>query len=67
MSFWDINQFVAEDEKIEFSFKHEAFHMDFLDATREGTIPVGQVINTSIWLVNTLCDYLELGGTFTFI
>jgi len=36
--------------------------MDFLDPTREGTIPSGQVINSLIWLTNTLCDYLELGG-----
>jgi hypothetical protein len=36
--------------------------MDFLDSTKEGIIIEGQTINAPIWLVNTLYDYLELGG-----
>jgi hypothetical protein len=62
MSYWDINQYLAEEESIEFCFKTDAYFMDFLDSTKEGVIIEGQTINTAIWLVNTLYDYLELGG-----
>lgn len=67
MSYWDINHFLAEEEPIEFCFKTDAFYMDFLDTTKEGVIPEGQTINTPIWLVNTIFDYLEIGGTCPFM
>lgn len=63
MSYWDISQFLAEEEKIEFCFTTDAYYMDFLDSTKEGVIQEGQTIHTPIWLVNTLYDYLQLGGT----
>jgi hypothetical protein len=62
MSYWDISQFLAEEEKIEFCFGTDAYFMDFLDSTKEGVIQEGQTIHTPIWLVNTLYDYLQLGG-----
>lgn len=58
MSYWDIDHFLAEEEKVEFSFKCDALLMDFLDSTKEGVVPEGQVLFTPIWLVNTLYDYL---------
>lgn len=63
MSYWDIDHFLAEEEKVEFSFKCDAYLMDFLDSTKEGVVPEGQVLFTPIWLVNTLYDYLELPST----
>lgn len=67
MSYWDINQFLAEEERIEFCFKLDAYFMDFLDSTKEGIINEGQTINTPIWLVNTIYDYLEMPSTSPFI
>jgi len=61
MSYWDINQFLAEEEKVEFYMQYDSVGLDFLDATKEGMIPAGQVLTTPIWLVNNLHDYLILG------
>lgn len=58
MSYWDIGQFLAEEEKVEFSLLHDAYEMDFLDSSKEGVIPAGQTLQAPIWLVSTLYDYL---------
>jgi hypothetical protein len=34
MSYWDINQFLAEEEKIEFCLQYDAYGLDFLDPTK---------------------------------
>ena len=53
---------MAEEEKVEFTINHETHLLDYLDPTKEGVIFAGQTITTSIWLLNTLFDYLELKG-----
>lgn len=63
MSYWDINQFLAEEEKMEFSFKLDAYGMDFLDSSKEGIIHEGQALTAPIWQVNNLFDYLQYPGT----
>jgi len=54
---------LAEEEKVEFSITQDAHLLDFLDNTKEGTIPEGTTITSNIWLVNTLSDYLDSQGT----
>lgn len=63
MSYWDINQFLAEEEKIEFCFTRDAHNLAMLDNTKEGVIMEGQTVHTPIWLANTINEYLEIGGT----
>lgn len=63
MSYWDIHEFLAEEEKVEFSISQDAHLIDFLDPTKEGAIPADTTITTAIWLLNTLSDYLDAPST----
>ncbi len=59
MSYWDIDQFMAEEQLIQFSFKNDVQGLQFIDPSKgvEGTIPADQPLNAPIWLVNTVFDY----------
>lgn len=65
MSYWDINSFLAEEEKVEFSINnYDSLYIDFIDPTKDGVISKGQTITTPIWLLDTLAEYLQISGTF---
>lgn len=60
MSYWDIESFLAEEQPATFKFVEDAEGMAFLDASKgiTGTVPADSPLNTPIWIISTLRDYV---------
>ena len=60
MSYWSIDEFLAEEEPVNFSFLEDAPGMSFVDRTKslDEIVSADQPLEAPLWLVATLHNYL---------
>jgi len=68
MSYWDIDDYLAEEELAAYRFTLDAEGMAFLDSSKGlgDTVPADSLLNSQIWIVIALRDYI-LPSLFHFI
>jgi len=66
MSYWDVNDFLAEEEPISVKFKRDALGLHFLDPSKDFTdsVPQDEPIEIALWKVVTINVFSDLQGTF---
>lgn len=62
MSYWDINDFLAEEETISLKFKKKAPGLQFLDPSKDFTdsVPQDEPIDIALWKVATIHIFSNL-------
>jgi|JI6StandDraft_1071083.scaffolds.fasta_scaffold02311_12 hypothetical protein len=65
MSYWDVSDFLAEEEPITLKFRREALGLHFLDPSKDFTdsVPPDEPIEVALWKVVTINLFSNLEGS----